>query len=79
MTHYRLLGTTSPGHATPLGATGSDKRHGIMHDRELRYDNRVNSTKVFVLLAAVVEWAQPLIRAEIDRRRAERDPVCRKG
>jgi hypothetical protein len=53
--------------------TGSDNRHGVMHGRELRYDTKANSTKAFVLLAAVVEWAQPRIRAEIDRRVAERD------
>ena len=55
------------------GALGSGGRHGIMHGRELRYDTAANSTRAFVLLAAVVEWAQPLIRAEIDRRVAERD------
>jgi hypothetical protein len=55
------------------GALGSDSRHGVMHGRELRYDTKANSTKAFVLLAAVVEWAQPRIRAEIDRRVAERD------
>ena len=55
------------------GALGSDGRHGIMHGRELRYDTLANSTRAFVLLAAVVEWAQPRIRAEIDRRVAERD------
>jgi hypothetical protein len=37
------------------GVTGSDNRHGVMHGRELRYDTRANSTKAFVLLAAVVE------------------------
>jgi len=55
------------------GSTGSASRHGVVHGRELAYDTRENSTKAFVLLAAVVEWAGPRIRAEIDRRRAERD------
>lgn len=55
------------------GAIGSETRHAVMHGRELRYDTRVNSTKAFVLLAAVAEWAQPQIRGQIDRRRAERD------
>lgn len=55
------------------GALGSGGRHGVMHGRELRYDTAANSTRAFVLLAAVVEWAQPRIRAEIDRRVTERD------
>lgn len=55
------------------GARGAVSRHGVMHGRELGYDTRANSTKVFVLLAAVVEWAQPRIQAEIERRRTERD------
>lgn len=52
---------------------GSLSRHGVMHGRELGYDTKANSTKTFVLLAAVVEWAQPRIRAEIGRRRVKRD------
>jgi hypothetical protein len=31
-----------------------------MHGRALRYDNRLLSVKVFVLLLAVVEWARPI-------------------
>lgn len=52
------------------GVRGSLSRHGVMHGRELGYDTKAKSTKTFVLLAAVVEWAQPRIRAEIDRRRS---------
>ena len=55
------------------GVRDTPSRHGVMHGRELGCDTRANSTKVFVLLAAVVERAQPRIRAEIDGRRAKRD------
>ena len=54
-------------------ASGSMSRHGIMHGRELGYDTLVNSTKAFVLLFAIVEWAQPKARALADKRQDQRD------
>lgn len=41
-------------------ADGGGSRHGILHGRELAYDDRVISTKAFVLLFAVMEWAEPI-------------------
>jgi hypothetical protein len=55
------------------GTSGLLSRHGILHGRELGYDTRTNSTKCFVLLLAIVEWAQPKARQLVDRRRAERE------
>lgn len=55
------------------GSCGSLSRHGVMHGRELGYDTVTNSTKCFVLLAAVIEWAQPLARAEAERRQHDRE------
>lgn len=49
--------STSPEHAS---------RHGVLHGRSLRYDNRLASTKALVLLLAVVEWARP-IAAELGK------------
>ncbi len=51
---------------------GSLSRHGVAHGRELAYDTRVNSAKTWSLMDAIVDWAQPLMRAEVARRRAER-------
>jgi len=39
------------------GSTGGISRHGVVHGRELGYDTLINSTKCFVLLLAVIEWA----------------------
>lgn len=55
------------------GATGKLTRHGILHGRELRYDTQMNSTKVLVLLAAVIEWAQANAREKVERLRRERE------
>jgi len=55
------------------GTTGQLARHGIMHGRELGYDTRINSTKAFVLLLAVVDWAQPRARELADRLHAEHE------
>lgn len=52
----RLLFGSSMRHS---GMSGNLSRHGILHGRELGYDTLINSTKVFVLLAAVVQWALP--------------------
>jgi hypothetical protein len=43
---------------------GELRRHGILHGRELGYDTLRNSTKVFVALLSVIEWAQPLAVAK---------------
>jgi hypothetical protein len=43
---------------------GELRRHGILHGRELGYDTLRNSTKAFVALISVIEWAQPLARAK---------------
>jgi hypothetical protein len=54
------------------GARGTAKRHGVMHGRELRYDTRINSTKSFVLLLAIWEWASRRLAAEAARRKEAR-------
>ena len=51
---------------------GSANRHGVMHGRELAYDTAANSTKCFVLLLAVWEWANRVFQIEADRRKAVR-------
>jgi hypothetical protein len=55
------------------GATGKLSRHGILHGRELRYDTKMNSTKAFLLLAAVIEWAQTNAREKVERLRRQRE------
>lgn len=55
------------------GTTGQLTRHGIMHGRELGYDTRINSTKAFVLLLAVVDWAQPRAHELADRLHGEHE------
>lgn len=52
-------------------ADGGFGRHAILHGRELAYNTKANSTKCFVLLQAVVEWAQPVARATIEQQRAD--------
>ncbi|MCZ2807673.1 hypothetical protein O2W18_21410 [Modestobacter sp. VKM Ac-2983] len=52
---------------------GSLSRHGILHGRDLGYATRINSVKAFVLLQALVEWAQPLVQAEVAARKAARE------
>ena len=47
-------------------------RHGVLHGRSLGYQTEQISTKYFVLLAAVLEWATPLAQVEAERRRNER-------
>lgn len=60
----RLLGAKQDATA----ATGELRRNGVLHGRELAFDTRANSTKVFVALAAFIEWAQPIA---VTRLRAE--------
>lgn len=55
------------------GATGALVRHGILHGQELGYDTRENSTKVFVLLLAVIDWAQPRARELADQIRTNEE------
>ncbi len=52
---------------------GELRRHGILHGRELGFDDRRNSVKTLVALAAVLEWAAPFGRAEADRLARERE------
>lgn len=54
-------------------SSGGSSRHAIMHGRELGYATLENSTKAFVLLLAVLAWAEPRAREEAGRRRAERE------
>lgn len=54
-------------------ASGGGGRHAVLHGREVLYDNKVNSTKVFALLAAVMEHTRPLIVHQADLRRADRE------
>lgn len=61
--------------AWETGITGQLTRHGIMHGRELGYDTRINSTKAFVLLLAVVDWAQPRARELAARLHAEHETL----
>lgn len=53
----------APANTTTI--SGAISRHGILHGRELGYDTIRNSTKCFVLLLAIVEWAQPRARAMV--------------
>jgi hypothetical protein len=55
------------------GITGELSRHGILHGRELGYDTLVNSTKVLVLMLAILEWAQPRARAMVEQFQCERE------
>jgi hypothetical protein len=56
-------------------AKGRLTRHGILHGRELGYDTLINSTKAFVLLNAVVQWALPRGRDRFERQRREREDL----
>jgi hypothetical protein len=40
-------------------SSGELLRHPILHGRELGYATRINSTKAFALLRAIIEWLQP--------------------
>jgi len=55
------------------GATGALVRHGILHGQELGYDTLINSTKAFVLLLEIVDWAQPRARKLANRLQHERE------
>lgn len=60
-------------HMQQSGVTGRLSRHGILHGRELGYDTLPNSTKAFVLLLAVMEWAQARAHALVKRMQEERE------
>lgn len=49
-------------------AHGTVSRHGVMYGRELRHDSRANSTKSFVLLLAIWEWANRQLSAQAEDR-----------
>ncbi len=55
------------------GVEGKLSRHGILHGRELGYDTLANSTKVFVLLAAIVEWGLPRANRKFEEEQQERE------
>lgn len=57
------------------GRHGHLRRHGIMHGRELGYDTVDNSTKSFVALFALIEWALPRMRRRIEDEQAERESL----
>jgi hypothetical protein len=44
-------------------------RHGIVHGRELAYGTLQNSTKAFVALLAVLEWAKPIATKQNEQRK----------
>jgi len=44
-------------------------RHGIVHGRELAYGTLQNSTKAFVALLAVLEWAKPIAAQQNEQRK----------
>ena len=55
------------------GTSGTLSRHGILHGRELGYDTKMTSTKAFVLLAAVLDWALPRGRTIAEQQQRERE------
>lgn len=57
-------------HETVVHSRGLS-RHGILHGRDLGYGTELVSTKCFVLLAAVVEWAQVELRRQGEQRRRD--------
>ncbi len=54
-------------------ASGVLRRHGILHGRELGYATLINSTKCFVLLLAVMDWAETPVQRLVETRRTERE------
>lgn len=66
------LQVTYGGNVTETQRKGSLSRHAVLHGRELAYDTRVNSAKMWSLLDAVVHWALPQSRALANARREER-------
>lgn len=58
--------------ANQTQASGGHSRHALVHGRELTYDTRINSAKYWSVLDSIVDWALPKARAEVERRRQER-------
>jgi hypothetical protein len=54
------------------GGHGGGSRHGVLHGRDVAYDTKDNSTKCFVLLLAVWEWANRRLAGEAERRKQAR-------
>lgn len=59
-----------------VSRAGLWQRHPILHGRELAYDTRINSTKTWALLCAVIEW---LRGAKADLSEPARRSKGRKG
>lgn len=57
----------------PTQQTGLLRRHGVLHGREVAYNTIENSTKAFVCLISVIEWAKP--RADELAQQRRRDYV----
>lgn len=68
----QVLATLMSKHVSRTAAMGELTRHGILHGRELSYDTRRNSTKAFVALLSVLEWASPRLKAQSDEAMARR-------
>lgn len=56
----------------PSASRGTVNRHGVLHGRELHYDTLANSTRSFVLLLAVWEWANRRLAATAQERKQAR-------
>ena len=54
------------------GGHGGGSRHGVLHGRDVTYDTKANSTRCFVLLLAVWEWANRRLAGEAERRKQAR-------
>lgn len=67
----RVLGELYNRGSKATSLEGSLRRHSILHGRELRYATVANSTKAFVALLAVIEWAKPI--AEVAERKRHQD------
>src|SRR5205823_3178725 len=74
---FRLLAPLLAESQGQTTASGALRRHGILHGRELRYDTVINSTKCFVLLLAVMDWAEAPFQRLVEKRRAERETTYR--
>ena len=64
----KLSNTTSePRTKTSSNPLNFPYRHGILHGRELAYDNKLVSTKCFFILFAMRSWALKCQQIEFDR------------
>lgn len=69
----RLLAPLLAENQDKTTASGALRRHGILHGRELGYATLINSTKCFVLLLAVMDWAETPVQRLVETRRTERE------